>query len=193
MISVNCPAQKTGIKGGVNFSNLYEDQVDDENMKIGIDAGVYLRAKLGEKLSLQPEFLYSRKGAEINYEDTQNTGSTGKYRYNMGYLEMPLLFVFHFNKFSFQAGPYLGWLLHVHVKNVDDKGFIKTIEELDRDDFNTVDIGPSAGFGLDFKSGILGVRYNLGLRNIGEHGSFDQISTREAKNSVLQFYIGFNL
>jgi hypothetical protein len=188
-----CIAQKTGIKGGVNFSNLYEDKIDDKNMKIGINAGIYMRGKLGEKVSIQPEFLYSRKGAQLDYEDFMGTGKSGKYRYTLGYLEMPVLFVFHFNKINLQVGPYVGWLLHVHVKNVDDKGFIQELEELDRDDFNTLDLGPSIGLGLDFPSGILGVRYNMGLRGIGEDDEFGEIATQNSKNSVLQFYLGFSL
>lgn len=190
LIGHHAIAQKIGLKGGVNFSNLYEDNITDENMKIGVNAGVYMRGKMSKKISFQPEFLYARKGSELKYENWQNTGKSGKYRYNLGYLEVPLLFVFHIDKVNFQVGPYLGWLLHAHVKNVDDQGRINEIDELDRDDFNTIDIGPSFGLGVDFPAGLLGLRYNMGLRGIGEDGV---IATEDSKNSALQFYIGFNL
>lgn len=186
-------AQKTGVKGGVNFSNLYQDKIDDKNMKIGINAGIYIQGKLGERISIQPEFLYSRQGTEVKYDDFQGTGQAGKYRYTLGYLQIPMLMVVHMGKFNFHTGPYVGWLLHAHVKSIDDKGFIQQIEDLDRDDFNTFDVGVSAGLGHDFKEGILGIRYSLGLRRIGEAGEFGDISIQKSKNSVLQFYIGFNL
>lgn len=181
-------AQKAGIKGGVNFTNLYVDDVDDENMKIGFNAGAYYRAELGPVLAIQPEFLFTQKGSEIQYD---NILGSGKYRFNLNYLEVPVLAVLRFGGFNVHAGPYLGFLVGANVKDVDDDGSINDYESLDRDDFNTLDTGVAAGIGLDFPSGMLGLRYNYGFMEIGESG-IAGTATENSKNSALQLYLGFD-
>lgn len=54
-----------GIKGGANFSNLYVDDVDDNNVLAGFNLGVFVNMPLNEAVSIQPEFLYSQK--ELNW------------------------------------------------------------------------------------------------------------------------------
>lgn len=182
-------AQKAGLKGGVNFTNLYVNDVDDENMKVGFNAGAYYRADIGKNLAFQPEFLFTQKGSEIQYNDF--LGNDGKYRFNLNYLEVPLLAVVKFGPVNLHAGPYLGFLLSAKTKSVDDEGNINSINELDRDDFNTLDTGVAAGIGFDFPTGMLGLRYNYGFQEIGQEGIAGQ-ATKDSKNSALQLYIGFD-
>ncbi len=35
---------KAGIKGGLNFSNFYSDEVDDQNIRLSLPGGVYFKA-----------------------------------------------------------------------------------------------------------------------------------------------------
>ncbi|MEQ8471575.1 MAG: porin family protein [Marinoscillum sp.] len=181
-------AQKAGFKGGANFTNLYVDDVDDENMKIGFNAGAYFRGEITENFAIQPEFLFTQKGSEIQYD---NILGSGKYRFNLNYLEVPVLAVIKFGPMNIHAGPYLGFLVGANVKDVDDDGSINDYEELDRDDFNTLDTGISGGIGFDFPSGILGIRYNYGFQEIGQEGIAGE-ATENSKNSALQLYVGFD-
>ena len=182
-------AQKAGIKGGANFTNLYVEDVDDENMKIGFNVGAFYRADITENFAIQPEFLFTQKGSEIQYDNFLQ--GEGKYRFNLNYLEVPVLAVVKFGSINLHAGPYLGFLVGANVKDVDDRGNINDIEELDRDDFNTLDTGIAAGAGFDFPTGILGVRYNYGFQEIGQDGVAGQ-ATENSKNSALQLYVGFD-
>ncbi|WP_421872191.1 porin family protein [Marinoscillum sp.] len=181
-------AQKAGIKGGANFTNLYVDDVDDENMKIGFNAGFYYRNDITDNFAIQPEFLFTQKGSEIQYD---NFLGEGKYRFNLNYLEVPVLAVVKLGPINLHAGPYLGFLVGANVKDVDDDGNINDVEELDRDDFNTLDTGVAAGVGFDFPSGILGLRYNYGFQEIGQEGVAGE-ATENSKNSALQLYVGFD-
>ena len=181
-------AQKAGLKGGVNFTNLYVDDVDDENMKVGFNAGLYYRNDITENFAIQPEFLFTRKGSEIHYDGFLGQG---KYRFNLNYLEVPVLAVVKLGPINLHAGPYLGFLIGANVKDVDDNGNINEVEELDRDDFNTLDAGISGGVGFDFPSGMIGLRYNYGFMEIGDDGVAGQ-ATENSKNSALQLYLGFD-
>lgn len=190
--SLHAYSQEAGIKGGVNFSNLYVTDVDDENMKVGFNAGIYYNARISEAFSFQPEFLYSLKGAEVTYGSGLLNLTQGKHRFNLGYVDVPLGFnVSPGNNFFIQAGPYVSLLLHAKVKRVEN-GDETVVREFDRDDFNTLDYGVFGGLGFGFtEGGQFGVRYNYGLREIGSSGSFTSEVTRNSKNSVLQVYVSF--
>ncbi|SNT17096.1 Outer membrane protein beta-barrel domain-containing protein [Ekhidna lutea] len=179
-------AQRSGLKGGANFANLYVDDVSDENMKIGLNLGLWHQAA---NESFQAELNYSNKGAEVIYDGALGSG---KYRYNLNYLEMPLLFVGHVGDFNLHVGPYLGFLVGVNIKDVDSNGNVNGVAQLDRDDFNTFDYGLSGGAAIEFDASQIGLRYNYGLREIGKSGSFAGEAANNAKNSVFQLYVALD-
>ncbi|WP_421763234.1 porin family protein [Ekhidna sp.] len=179
-------AQRSGLKGGANFANLYVDDVSDENMKLGLNLGLWHQSANG---AFQTELTYSNKGAEIIYDGALGSG---KYRYNLNYLEVPVLFVGHIGDFNLHLGPYIGFLVGVNIKDVDSNGNVNGVAQLDRDDFNTLDYGLSGGAAFDFDASQIGLRYNYGLREIGKSGSFAGEAANNAKNSVLQLYVAFD-
>lgn len=179
---------KFGIKGGVNLSNLYVDEVEDENMKVGLNIGVFAKMPITKGFSIQPELLYSSKGAKLKYN---NLFGEGEYRYNMNYVELPVLAVFNLGKnFNIHAGPYAALLTSANIKRLDkDNGDIDHIADLDTDDFNRFDYGLVGGVGFDIENFTLGARYNYGLHEIGKDGIAGQ-ATKNSKNSAFTFYIG---
>ena len=80
---------KFGIKGGINLSNLYVDDVKDENMKVGLNLGIYAKIPLVKGFSIQPELLYSSKGAKLTYDNILL--GKGEYRFNLNYVEVPVV------------------------------------------------------------------------------------------------------
>lgn len=189
-LSATVYSQKAGLKVGANFTNLYIDDVDDENMKVGLNLGVYYRADLSESFGIQPELLFTQKGSEVQYNAIL-FGNDGTYRFNLNYLELPVLFVGKINNFHISAGPYVAILMAAKVKRVNDGGEIQDIESLDRDSFNTFDKGVAAGVGFDFNRGMLGLRYSYGLGEIGNSEAAVQ-ATSNSKNSALQAFVGFD-
>ena len=89
---------KFGIKGGINFSNLYVSDVSSENSKVGFNAGVYAKIPVVTGFSIEPEILYTVKGAQENYDNTAQ--GNGSYRFNLNYVEVPLLAVINITKNS---------------------------------------------------------------------------------------------
>ena len=182
-------ALKIGVKGGVNFSNLYVDDVDDENMKAGLNLGLFAKIPVTRKLSFQPEILYSSKGSELIYDNILGSGS---YRFNLNYLEMPLLAVINIaGPVNLHAGGYLAFLTSANVKNVDDDGDVQGVTELDEDNFNRFDGGLIGGLNVDVKGFTFGARYNYGLNEVGEKGTLSGQLTSNSKNSVITLYVGF--
>lgn len=179
---------KFGIKGGLNLTNLYVDEADDENMKAGFNAGIYWKLPVAKGFSIQPELLYSQKGTKATYDNFLQ--GSGEYRFNLNYVELPLLAVINLGKtFNIHAGPYVGYLLSANVKDANDDGTIGGIADLNEDNFERWDIGLAGGIGLDVENFTIGARYNYGLGEIGKSGLAGQL-TNNAKNAGLSVYLG---
>lgn len=181
---------KFGLKGGINLSNLYIDDADDENMKLGINLGLYSKIPLTKGLSIQPELIYSSKGAKLTYNNF--ILGKGEYRFNLNYVELPVLAVINLaNNFNLQGGAYLSYLVSANIKDVEDNGSINNIKDLEAENFNRLDYGLVGGLGVDVKNITIGARYSYGLKEVGESGSLSGNLTRDSKNSVISVYVGF--
>jgi len=181
---------KIGLKGGVNLTNLYVDNVQDEHMKVGANIGLFTKIPVTSLFAVQPEIAYSQKGTQTNYN---NAFGSGKYRFNLDYLEIPVAAVVNVtNNFSLHAGPYVGFLLSAKVKDVDQNGNIKGVTELNKDNFQSTDYGLFGGLGYDVGGVTLGARYTYGLQTVGKNGLAGDL-LQNSKNSVLSFYLGIGL
>jgi hypothetical protein len=175
-----------GFKGGLNFSNLYTDNVDDNNVLTGFNAGLYAKFPISNNIAIQPEISYTTKGAELVYN---NAFAQGTAKFNVNYIEVPVLLVMNItDNFNVHVGPYAAYM--VSGKTTNDSNFSSSESELDTNDFNKFDAGLAGGVGIDLDVVNFGVRYNYGLTKIGKDDSF--ISS-DAKNSVLSAYIGLRL
>lgn len=181
---------KFGIKGAVSFTSLYTDNVSKEHMKVGFNAGVYAKLPITTGFSIQPELLYSVKGAKDTYSNFVQ--GDGEYRFNLGYMELPVLAVVNITRnFSIHAGPYLGYLVSANVKDVNSNGDIQGATDLKADNFNRWDVGLAGGVALDVSAFTLGARYNYGLSDIGKSGSLSGDLTKNSKNAGVSVYVGF--
>jgi hypothetical protein len=181
---------KIGVKGGVNLANLYVDDVADENLKVGLNVGLFAKIPITEFFAIQPEVLYSSKGSKLKYDNVFN--GEGEYRFNLNYIEVPFLAVFNIGPhFNLHAGPYAAFLTSANIKDLNDDGSIEGIDDLEVDNFNRFDYGLAGGAAVEFNNFTLGARYNYGLKEVGKSGSLSGELTDNAKNSVASFYIGF--
>lgn len=182
-----------GIKGGLNFTNLYTDDVDDNNVLSSFNAGVYANLPISPAVSIQPELNFSRKGAELVYDNAFATGTT---RLKLNYLEMPVLLKLNVTpNFNIHFGPYAAYLIDGKATNESNNSSFNFEENINNDDLNKWDYGLSGGIGFDFASTSLGIRYNYGLQTIGKERNFggSTYTFPDSKNSALSLYIGFKL
>lgn len=171
-----------GVKGGVNFTNLYVDNVDDTNMLTSFNAGFFVELPITQGIAIVPELNFSRKGSEV-----QNTILTETYKskFKLSYLEMPVLLKLNLvPNFNLHAGPYVAYLLNAKTDVVDENGDRVESFEYDTDDFNKLDFGLSAGLGFDFNNFGIGARYNYGLSEINKDNN-----ANGAKNSAFNLYV----
>lgn len=184
---------KFGIKGGVNFSNLYTDNVEDNNVLTGFNAGIFTKLAITESLAIQPELLYTTKGAELKYNNAFVNGTS---TFRLNYLELPVLLVINLtDNFNLHAGPYFSYLLDGKVTN-DSQGTLFDIENnIKNEDYNKFDTGLSVGVGFDTDQLGFGVRYNYGLQKVGKERNFlgTNYTFPDGKNSVINLYISYSI
>jgi len=180
---------RAGIKGGMNISNLITgDQVTDRHVRIGFNAGVYGQLFVNEGFAIQPELLYSTKGNKVV---TTYGIIDQETKFNMSYLDMPVLAVFKLgNAVEIHAGPYWSYLLGANIDTDGDLG--DDFRELDRSNFDNWDYGLVGGIGFNLGAVQLGARYNYGLNEIAKSEGAKRL-LGGAKNSVGQVYVAFNL
>jgi hypothetical protein len=168
---------RLGVKAGVSLSNYAGNGTDNFKNMTGFHGGLVLNKALTDDgfFSLQPELLYSQKGAEVEQ-------SGRRFSSKLQYLDLPILARINAGGFFVEAGPQLGYLLS-HDDQIFGPAPLVTYRKLD--------FGYAAGLGYQLESGLnAGVRYNGGLSTL-----FDEViaGTINPRNSAFQFYLGYML
>jgi hypothetical protein len=190
-------AFRFGVKAGLNLSQLYVSGVDveDRRNKVGIHGGLWAKIPTGDLFAIQPELLYTNNGSRISYQATTVSGLGGsEVRFNMNYIQLPILASLTLGPISIQAGPYVSYLLNANVKNVELDNAVDptTIAELNENSFHRVDYGLAGGIAFDIKGFQLGARYNHGLRETSQNG-LSGLLPNNAKNGVAQVFVSVGL
>ena len=152
-----------GARAGANAASVSVDPDDGGaafETRLGLVAGAFATWRALSWLEVQPEVLYTSKGASLEQEgiDTQLV---------LDYVEVPLL-----ARISKRmprvtvyaaAGPALAWRLRAKSRTV----FSGATEEIDlAEDVEPFDLGIAAGGGVEAGRFVLDARYTLGLRDI---------------------------
>src|SRR5690606_18930327 len=187
VMSSTAQDRRMGIKGGLNLSNLYVADDDDENARVGFHVGVYGQIFSTETFAIQPELLYTTKGSENEWGGLVDQ----TVKFNLNYLELPVLAVFKLGDAAeIHVGPYFSYLLGANIDTDGDLG--GSNQDLDRDNFNAFDFGLTGGVGLNFGAIQIGARYNYGLTEIADSNAAE-VLLGDAKNSCAQLYLALNL
>lgn len=156
-----------GVKGGANFANQNGDTPPAFESKESITsyhAGLVSEIKLFDSFAIQPELLYSTKGA--SYKNAME-----EFKNELGYLSVPVLAkIFLSKSLSLELGPQASFLLSDR-KNVNF-GDAKTFE-----------FGVVGGLGLNItKNLFIQARYGLGLTEASKEA--------DIKNTNIQLSAG---
>ena len=175
---------KYGAKGGLNLANIVGNDAGDANVFIGFNAGFFVEIPVTDKLIFQPEILYSAQGSKSDgIIDGYNVDATLKFNY----INVPLMFKYQVaNKFSLEAGPYIGFLTSAKLK-FDVEGLGSDTVDM-KDDVKSTDFGIGVGMNYEFSDVIFAnARYQGGLTEIGD----SEAGGNSVKNSVFQIGLGF--
>ncbi|MEO6405038.1 MAG: porin family protein [Ferruginibacter sp.] len=148
---------KFGIKAGVNISTLRGDDVSDAKSLIGVYGGGLVNIPISTMFSVQPEVLYSGEGAK-----------DGSDKLMLSYVNIPVLLKYsNPSGFFAELGPQIGILISAKAKSGGTSDDIK--EFLKSSNFSL-----AGGLGYNFTPSIgAGIRYTLGLANIGKDSGSD--------------------
>ena len=172
-------AQKVGIKAGGNLATISQS---DAKSKIGFYAGLSLNAPLTDKLSIQPEVLYSLQGAK-------GQEIIGGYKVdetlNLGYINVPVMFQYAVaDGFFVEAGPQFGFLTSAKMK-VSSNGVSAELDA--KDNMNTFDFGIGLGAGYNFTPNwSMNARYTAGITDMAKNNNDSAV-----KNNVFQLGLGY--
>lgn len=166
-----------GIRGGINFSQLKTDSQQSVGVNIqqsldtktGYVGGVF--ARIGTKIFIQPELIFSAKGGSINVLPQNGTTSqTVAIEYNN--LDIPLLLGFKFGPLRLNAGPVASFKISDKGLNDELKKYSSNVGE----SFKNASYGYQAGAGVDIGSFCLDLRYE---------GSLSDISSGDFKDNLM--------
>ncbi|MDO7848280.1 porin family protein [Hymenobacter sp. M29] len=175
-ISASASAQATiGLKAGASLTTLGGADASDVSNKFGFHGGLVANLPFGDALSLQPEVLYSMKGAA--------SSANSKYKINLNYIDVPVMLQYNADGLFFEAGPQLGIL--ASAKSTDGTTDVDIKSSL-----NTIDFGYAVGLGYKVSSGaMIGLRYNGGITSIDKEES--GTTAAKIRNNAFQLYVGY--
>ncbi|MGV3638448.1 MAG: porin family protein [Flavobacteriales bacterium] len=179
-----------GIKGGLNIASLAVNEADEEQTRLGVNAGVFFRTMPEEPIGLQVELLYSGKGSSTTYSGLFGLVDQ-EVDLNLNYLELPILASFRVGGIvDLQVGGYAAYLLNAQVSTSGDLGAAS--EELDRDNFASMDFGLGGGVGFNLGPAQVGVRYLHGLVDVADQDAAEAL-LGDAQNRCFQAYLAVGL
>ncbi|AIZ63072.1 hypothetical protein PK28_04050 [Hymenobacter sp. DG25B] len=188
---------RLGIKGGVNYSNLSGDLVNEDRFesKFGGHGGIMANFSVTDDgfFSIQPEVLYSQKGFKNADKEIAGTKFEGSRTYN--YIDVPVLLKINADGFFFEAGPQYSYLLKIKDETKSTRNGTTLYKREDTENLNNVnrsEIGYAAGLGYQSTAGFLvGIRYNGSFTDFAKDGYTGDDDVKNARNQVFQASLGY--
>jgi hypothetical protein len=179
-----------GIRGGVNFSQLKTDNTQSIganlqqslDTKTGYVGGVY--ARIGSKLFLQPELIFSAKGGSVNI---LKNGTSQTIAIDYTNFDVPLLVGYKFGPIRVNAGPMASFT----VSNSGLDEALKSVSSNLGESFKKASYGYQAGGGVDIGSLSVDLRYEGSLSEVSALSS-SNINFSQ-KGNLWQLTVGFKL
>ncbi len=195
---------KYGLKGGFNGATFSGTDSDGSEYKAGFAAGGFLNFGISDLISIQPELLYSQKGASVDNFQGAN-GST--FKSTLGYLDVPIMLRLTAGDDGkgpfFELGPQGSFVLHNRDFTQTGDDDTRSTKNTSTDDLNKVVVGYVAGIGYQITSGLsLGIRYTGDISQVYKDGASRTYPVKagsnplsgnnpNVRNSVFQFQVGY--
>lgn len=169
-----------GLKIGGSAATFSGDVPTNMRPLYGLNGGIFVHLPLGRPFSVQPEVLYSMKGAQnpAYYNDVTTW---------LNYIDVPVSFRAATSQgFFLEAGPQLGILLTAKSDATGEKVNVKSA-------YRPVDFGFVLGAGYQPRKGGLGIggRYNASFDTILKGGADGTIAAN-TQNSVFQVFLTYS-
>lgn len=162
-----------GIKGGANFSNIVKSGSNNfrTGYLTGYNAGLFINIPLINRLSFEPELLYSTKGFKTAEEGLFLNRTFSQ---TTSWIELPLLAkIWITPTFNLILGPQVSFLTKTTNKYEGTfTGIERTSYEEDTDNFKNTIVGGTIGVGIDITDNLsINGRYAIDLQKNNENGN----------------------
>ena len=177
-----------GIKGGVNYSNVYDSQGEEfqADPKLGLAGGAFVAIPIGRYFGIQPEALISQKGFRAT---GRILGGTYSFTRTTTYLDVPLLFSIKPSEFiSLQVGPQYSYLIKQNDAFTNASTSIEQEQEFVNDNIRKNTLCFIGGADINLKHVVLGARAGWDILNNNGDGTS---TTPRYKNVWYQATIGY--
>lgn len=182
-----------GLKMGLNFSNLYGNDISNSKILTGVSAGAFLSYKFSDIFDIQPEVYFSRKGAkEKGVTDTE----TFDYEFALDYIEIPLLLKFSLPIQGLKirpiifGGPAISFNTNAKIsREINGYAYDVNYDYIKSTEFSFV-LGAGISFPTKHYDWGFDIRYILGLTKIDDSG--DNADTKN-KVIILNAFFGTSL
>jgi hypothetical protein len=194
-----------GIRAGINFQNINGEDSEgkklNNDLMVGYNVGVNAEFPIAPDFYFQPGLMFSAKGAQ---EKTEILGRTIKSSINLGYIELPLNFLYKpllgNGHLILGFGPYVAYGITGKVKyEGGDGSFESDIEfknktSIDGDAFviRPLDAGANILFGYEFASRLsFQLNAQLGLLNIQPEYAVGDMGDAKMNNTGFGLSLGY--
>jgi hypothetical protein len=169
-----------GVKAGGSAATFVGDNTQYLRYAYGFNAGVFANLALARPFSIQPELLFSMRGAQAQ------AGVSDAFVW-LNYLDVPVALRATANAgFYAEAGPQLGLLLTAKTDATGEKMDVKGA-------YRDIDLGYLLGVGYQPPKGGLGIggRYNGSFLSVYKAPE-DGTDAMDQRNSVFQLYLTYS-
>ncbi len=189
MISfVGAQTPSLSIKGGLNMSNFYGDELNDKSMKTGFHIGLGADFEFAPNMAIQSGLFFSSKGAKYTYSSAELNATAN-------FIQLPVHFAYKIDvtpgtKVVLHAGPYVAYgvggktKLSLSGKDLVEADTFKDDSSIDA--FNGLkpfDAGLGLGVGAEFGRILVDIGWDMGLTNLSRIDNAD-VKTQNAYISL---------
>lgn len=192
MVTAASAQVNLGVKGGVNMSNFYGDELDDRKAKVGFHIGLAADYEFMYNSAIQTGLFFTTKGAK--YEGSLGSVS-GEISVNPMYLQLPVHYAYKLDvspgtRIVFHAGPYAAYGVGGKTKFKVSSGngsAERDGENVFGDDklLKPFDAGLGLGVGAEFGPILIDLGWDMGLVNISN------VSNGNIKNQNAYLSVGY--
>jgi hypothetical protein len=176
-----------GIKGGVNYSNVYDakDETFKTDPKFGLALGVFAAIPIGKYIGVQPEVMFAQRGFKAT---GVLLGSSYALTRTSSYIDVPLLLAIKpIDNLTLLIGPQYSFLL----KQKDELAFSETSVEQEEtfanDNIRKNTLCVTGGLDLNLSRFVISARAGWDVQNNNGDGTS---TTPRYKNSWYQLTLG---
>lgn len=167
-----------GFKAGADINKL-DGQAFKDGFSFGYQLGGFAVIKLSDKLSIQPEVLFSQVNVDTsdNFRDIYSFDRISEVQ--LKYLKIPIMLNINLSKvFTVQVGPQFGILIDQNINLVNNG----------KEAFKSGDFSMQAGAQLNFAKFHIYGRYGIGMSNLN-----DLDNREDWKSQQIQLGIGVRI